>query len=276
MLDLHSVYDSTGSTDTIVAENNSNAVIPTNDGATTIGVSPFNNAVLVAFGAQSLNGGAQGIVSVGLQGNNIVDPTNKMQFTATGTDVMAVKSIMTQVGYSNGPNLVNYAQEAAGIITTHKLDLVQGPACTGGSYTPAGQAIYPATFSQLTAGAYGSKSFAPTNAPPIGRYAVLGAWVSALTAGAALRFDHTDFKGAKPGFPVVDYATAALTPSQIQGGGVFSPEAQGYQFVWLSQKLGVASCPVFTVQGQGTGLNIQCIDGTADTPTVILNLQKVG
>lgn len=275
MLDLHSVYDATGSTDTVVVENNANAVIPAGDGASNIGVSPFPNSVLVSFGAESLNGGAQGIVTVGLSGNNLVDPTNKILLTATGTDVMAVKQLTGQFSYAKGPNLVNYAQEAAGKILTNKIDVVAAGQSVAGSYIPANQAVYSNTFGALTAGAYGSLAFNPTNTPPVGTYAILGAWVHALTAGAAIRFQHADFKGASPGFPVVDYSTGTLTPAQIQGGWPFATFAQGYQFVAASQFLGIPSCPVFRVQGQGTGLTQQIIDATGDTPTVTLNLQKL-
>ncbi len=77
ILDLHSVYDATGSTDTVVTENNSNAVIPANDGATTIGVSPFGGALMALFGAHVV-AAAQALVALGLTSNNIVDPVNQL------------------------------------------------------------------------------------------------------------------------------------------------------------------------------------------------------
>ncbi len=273
MLDLHSTYDSTGSTDTVVTEATTGA-IPANDGATTIGISPWPGAVLLSWGVTSLNGAAQAVVQTGMSGNNIFDPTNKWNHTATGTDVTAARNYLTQLGYAKGPNLVNYAQEAAGKILSHKIDAVGAGTSVGGSWAPANQGIYSITTGALTAGVYHTDAFAPTTTPPIGQYAILGTWTSNMTAGAALRFQHTDFKGAFPGYPIADCAVTDLAPN-LFNGGIFSREAQGFQFVWLSSRLGIPCCPVFSIQGQGTGLNLQTIDCTGDTVTHTLNLLKV-
>lgn len=284
MIDAHAVYDAVGSTDTVVAENNSNAVIPSADGATTIGVSPFSGAVLCAFGAH-VAAVAGAIVSIGLSGNNIVDPTNKILQTDGSVDNDLLAGFFGQFAYSNGPNLVNYAQEAAGKLLTYKLDYVR----TGrfpnimGTEVPItdvngvqGMAVYSTNFAALTAGAYGTKTLSPVNVPPIGTYAILGAKVSSLTSVGMVRFQHTDFGGAFPGFPIMDLVTGTLTQANYGSTAWVESRWQGAQFVYLSQILGTPCCPVFAVQGQGTGLVLQAISTNGDTPVVTLNLLKVG
>jgi hypothetical protein len=278
LLDLHSSYDATGSTDTVVDESAANAVIPANDGATTKGISPFAGAVMLAFGAHVV-AAAQALVAIGLKSNNIPDPTNQLSeaYNSTPTVTSILKSYFCSLGYLKGPNLVTYANEAAGKTATFKMDWISGVGATHpGTFIPPAPAIYTVIFSgALTAGAYGTQAFAPTTTPPLGQYAILGAKATSLTTAALLRFQHTDFQGALPGFPVLDYATGTLTGAN-QGGNILASDSwQGYQFVYLSQLFGVACCPVFTVQGQGTGLNIQCLDTAADTPQIVLNLLKV-
>lgn len=274
-LDLHVTYDATGSADTLVTEA-ATGTIPAGDGATTIGLSPQANAILCSYGVNSLNGAAQGLVKLGLSGNNLPDPVNGSNMVFTGTDVGASRFVMAQYPYTAGTNLVNYAQEAAGIIAAVKLDWVPGPAGVAGDWVPVNNNIYPTTSAAVTAGVYKTTAFNPTQTPTIGKYAILGAWVGSLTAGAVIRFQHSDFKGIFPGFPVVDYSTGSLTPAQMQGAGFFDPQVQGYQFVWMSSLLRQPCCPVFNIQGQSTGLNMQILDTTADTPTIQLNLMQIG
>lgn len=285
MLDLHSVYDATGSTDSIVSENNANAVIPTGDGATTIGISPWNGAVLTCFGAHVV-AAAQALTTLGLQSNNLIDPVNKLQDTVNSTPAITsvVKAMFLQLGYNNGPNLVQYANEAAGATATFKIDFVNVGKVHDGSIFPAttpngsiglwqGSTI---AGGAATAGVYQTTSFAPTTTPPIGTYAILGARVYALTTAAVLRFQHTDFGGAFPGFPVVSYGGGTLTGANQGGNMITSDSWQGNQFVQMSQYLGTPCCPVFRIQGQGTGLNFQLLDTAADTAQIVLNLLKIG
>jgi len=277
ILDLHSVYDATGSTDTIVTENNSNAVIPANDGATTIGISPFANAVLVAYGAH-VAAAAQAIVALGLQSNNLVDPVNGLtdSVNTTPTITSTVKTKFATTTYARGPNRVQYGQEAAGGILTFKIDVVG----VGQSSAPANFALqnvaeYSFASGAATAGVYKSTAFNPSPSPPIGTYRILGTRTYGLTFGAAIRFQHTDFGGAFPGYPVLDYGTGTATSANQGGNALTSDSWQGYQFVWLSQALGIPLCPQFTIQGQSTGLNVQIIDCTTDTAQFDLILQKV-
>lgn len=277
ILDLHSVYDATGSTDTIVTENNSNAVIPANDGATTIGVSPFAGAILTMYGAHVV-AAAQALVDLGLKSNNLVDPANGLNDTINSTPTVTsiLKAKFATMNYNLGPNLIQYANEAAGKTATFKMDYVG----VGTSSAPANLALanvaeYSVVLGASTAGVYSSTAFAPSTTPPIGTYRILGARCYALTTAAVLRFQHTDFAGAFPGIPVLDYGTGTLTAAN-QGGNAITTDAwQGYQFVYLSQALGIPVCPQFRIQGQGTGLNIQCLDTATDTPQVDLVLQKI-
>ncbi len=279
ILDLHSVYDATGSTDTIVTENNSNAVIPAADGATTIGVSPFANAVMAIYGAHVV-AAAQALVALGLTSNNIVDPVNKLQdsVNTTPTITSILKMKYAAMSYARGPNLVQYGNEAAGKTATFKIDYL---ASVGVSISPAN--FFLANVAEYsivaggaaTAGVYQTTAFSPSTTPPIGKYAILGVRAYALTTAAVLRFQHTDFQGAYPGLPVLDYGTGTLTGANQGGNPICSDSWQGYQFMLLSQALGIPLCPVFTVQGQGTGLNLQLLDTAADTAQFDLILQKV-
>lgn len=287
MLDLHNTYDATGSTDTVVTENNANAVIPVGDGATTIGLSPWQlAATLIAYGA-TVDAAGQALTTIGLQSNNLADATNQLvdglNTTPVATRIAA--SYFIQLGYGAGPNYVRYANEAAGKTAPFKIDWIPGKGATSaGSLAPGPQRAGDTTtgFTQYsivsgacTAGVYNTTSFAPTNTPPVGKYAILGARVSALTTALTLRFQHTDFGGCFPGFPVTDYNVGALTPGNIGGNTLLSDAWQGFQFVYMSQLLGVPCCPIFTIQGQGTGLNLQFLDTAADTPQTTLNLWKI-
>lgn len=274
MLDLHTAYDATGSTDTVVAENNANAVIPANDGATTIGVSPWTGAILCAFGVHTVSGKA--VVTLGLKSNNIVDPVNQLADTATGTDTALTVNQYLQAAYTLGPNLVTYAQEAAGAIATYKIDYIGAGTTAPGADVPAGLAQYSVTASGgATAGTYQTTAFNPSPTPPIGSYAILGLKMSNLAQPAVVRFAHTDFAGALPGFPVVDTTTGTLTYANLARNVFADPTYQGRQFVRLGQLLGKPCCPVFRIQGQGTGLNLQLLTTGTDTVTYGLDLQKL-
>lgn len=279
IIDLHSVYDATGSTDSIVTENNANAVIPTGDGATTIGVSPFAGAILALYGAHVV-AAAQALTTLGLTSNNIVDPVNKLQDTVNSTPAITsvVKAKFAAMNYLKGPNLVQYANEAAGATATFKMDVLSnvGTSIVPPSLLLSNIAEYStAAGGAATAGVYQSTAFSPTTTPPIGKYAILGVRAYALTTAAVIRFQHTDFQGAFPGLPVVSYGTGTLTGSNNGGNAITSDSWAGYQFLFLSQALGIPLCPVFTIQGQGTGLNYQLLDTAADTAQFDLILQKV-
>lgn len=279
ILDLHSVYDATGSTDTIVSENNSNAVIPTGDGATTIGLSPFQNAILVLYGAHVV-AAAQALVALALTSNNIVDPVNQLTDSVNSTPAITsvIKTKYASMSYVRGPNLVRYANEAAGLTATLKLDWLGGVGTSTAPVNFALQNIAEYSFAAsgaATAGVYQTTSFSPSTTPPIGTYAILGLRISAITTACAVRFQHTDFQGAFPGLPMVSYSGGTLTAANQGGNAITSDSWQGYQFLFLSQALGIPCCPVFRIQGQSTGLNVQLLDTAADTAQFDLILQKI-
>lgn len=272
------MYDATGSTDTIVYENNANAVIPSGDGATTIGLNPIATAIMLMYGAH-VDAAAQALVALALKSNNIVDPANGLadSVNSTPTITTMIKAKYLTTNYAKGANLVGYGNEAAGKTATFKLDYVP----IGTSNAPASLALQNvaeysfAASGAATAGVYQTTAFNPSTTPPIGTYMILGLRAYALTTQAIVRFQHSDFLGGFPGIPVADYGTGTLTSANLGGNEIISDAWQGYQFVYLSQRLGMALCPVFRIQGQSTGLNLQLLDTNADTAQFDLILQKI-
>src|SRR5438094_3820463 len=124
----------------------------------------------------------------------------------------------------------------------------------------------------MSAITWGTVPFPPTSAMPPEKYAILGAFVSALTNYALIRFQHSNFKGYFPGFPVIDHTKAAAR-AVVNPDDLFM--AQGYQFATMSEILRIPCCPIFTVTAQGTGLTIWAASITADTPNVALNVVKL-
>jgi hypothetical protein len=127
----------------------------------------------------------------------------------------------------------------------------------------------------LTTNVWGTLNFVPATAIPTGTYAILGAYVSALTHAAVIRFSHANFAGLKPGFPVCNYELALATTLQLVYRDRLMLE-QGYQFVVLSELTGKPQCPCFKVTNAGTGLTIEVLDAIADTPVVTLVLIRIG
>jgi hypothetical protein len=187
-----------------------------------------------------------------------------------------LKAVFLQLGYAKGANLVTYANEAAGKTASFKIDWISGVGSTvPGSLVPPGLAQYSQTSGALTAGVYGTLAFNPTTTPPIGTYAILGVRASALTFGAVIRFAHTDFAGTSPGFPIVDSEVGATTPANYGFSPFSAEEWQGFQFVKMGMLTGLPCCPVFRIQGQSTGLNMQILDTATDSPSITLNLMKI-
>jgi hypothetical protein len=74
---------------------------------------------------------------------------------------------------------------------------------------------------------------------------------------------------------VVDQTNPGVAMSNISEETMTGVE-QGYQFVYLSNLLGITAIPVFGVTTGGTGLNLELAAITGDTPIITLNLAKVG
>jgi hypothetical protein len=98
------------------------------------------------------------------------------------------------------------------------------------------------------------------------QYAILGVWANAMTNYGAVRFQHSDFQGFKPGIPIADQTNTAAARA-VDPNPTILPE--GYQFVAMGD------CPVFTATTQGPGLTVDLIAITADSPIITLNLQQI-
>jgi hypothetical protein len=139
--------------------------------------------------------------------------------------------------------------------------------------TQAGNAITAVTWNTAT-------TLAPTNPIIDGLWAILGLTVSALTNYAIVRFNHTSFGSFRPGIPVVDETNTLGDASNNAAQAPLYRDPfflhQGYQFVYLSEILGQSVIPVFKAANGATGLEIDAIAITADTPIFTLRLAKVG
>lgn len=278
MLDLHVLSSSAGSTSLIQP-----ATIPSNDGQVVAGVpiiSDPGKALLIAWGAVAIDA-TKAPKQASLNSNDLNDPPNGSVWTPVGASLaISTPHLMERLLYRTAARVVKVAQKAAGAEFSFTIDHydagMTGTICVRGDYAPPGRGIYSQAFGgALTSLAWGTQVFTPTYNLPTGRYAILGAWVSGLTNVAAIRFQHADFKTCQPGFLVADKFTSATTVTGLSGDELLLVR-DGSQFVRLSEITGQPQCPVFSAGPNGTGLTIWCMDCTADTPTVILNLAKVG
>jgi hypothetical protein len=128
----------------------------------------------------------------------------------------------------------------------------------------------------LTTNQWSSLAIAPTTAIPNGTYVILGAYVTALTNVALIRFSHADFQGLKPGFPVMNAELTAAVTYQVAMRDSLVTLDMGEQFLSLSDTFGTPQCPVFRVSNAGTGLTAECIGVQADTPVVNLVVMRLG
>jgi hypothetical protein len=278
MLDLHVLYDATGSTTLFQPK-----TIPANDGAVVAGV-PLITATKVAtlamWGAVGLSV-ATGIKQASMTSNDLNDPNNTNNWKPSGTSLnIMTPHFMESLSYATAARVVQAAQKGIGLIFTFQVDHYEPKdaraVCVPGSYFPAARGLYSQLFGgALTAGAWGSQGFAPTYNLPAGRYALLGFQASALTNVAAVRFQHADFGVCQPGCIAADFFTTATTITGVSSDDI-AMNSQYNQFVQLSQYTGKPQCPVFRAGPNGTGLNIGVFDLTADTPTIVLNLAFLG
>lgn len=169
---------------------------------------------------------------------------------------------------SGGRNIYYKQNTGANPIIAYTIDQYANP--TGAQVNKLGQRIIlPQVFSgALTANKWGTNVVAPTSNIPAGKYALLGAYVHNITNYLGLRFEHANFGGKKPGFPVVDMSKAAARAVLPMNTPIFN--LYGLQF------LAMGDIPMFEVTSAGTGLTIDAISITADTPTVNVNIVQVG
>jgi hypothetical protein len=225
---------------------------------------------------------ADTINEIQLASLDLLDPTNNQDFTFGASSTIGYHIIHDRLPFSSAARVIKMAQNTAG---ANNMGFTIDWYSSGGATTVTTQTQLPkygnaanwrgtTTYGgALTAITWKQQSFAPSPVIPAGRYAILGAWVNALTNYGLLRFRHADFGTFAPGFPVVDQTNpAAAQAVSIKDTLILE---QGYQFIYLSNLLGVAAVPVFGVTTAGTGLNFEMAAITADTPKVTVNLAKV-
>lgn len=273
MLDLHAC-SSGGSKDTLAAVS---TILLGNDGQTAAGVPIDPSATLVAWGGMTTI--ADTIEKLQLLSQDQIDPVNGAQFLPGAASVLGIVNQYDNLPFKTGARSILLAQNTgAANDMVYWIDSYPGgkiPAQTVPRYgRPASNSMYSTTFSALTAITWGSAAFAPTQLPPAGKYAILGARVTGLTNYGLLRFTHADFGAYSPGFPVVDSSKAAARA--VVNDDPLLQTANGFQFSYLSEILKIPCNPVFTISAQGTGLLIEAAAITADTPIVNLVISKVG
>ena len=265
MLDLHAASVTGAATYTTVS-----TILAGNDGAPLAGVPVLDNANLVGWGG--LTTIASPILAIKLTSQDQMDTANAQEHVTTG----GVEGI--EHFWDNLPSKAQrfIAMKTAAVATmAYFLDNYPG-----GNVVrlpkygkPGKNGLYSQVFGgALTAITWGTVAFSPTSAMPPGKYAILGAFASALTNYAVVRFQHANFGGLFPGFPVIDHTKAAAR-AVVNPDDIFM--ANGYQFSAMSDILGIPCCPVFNVTAQGTGLTIWCGDITADTPNFALNVVRL-
>lgn len=277
MLDVHALAITPGAA---LVLGNAGAIAGGGDGQTVAGVPIGDSAVLRMFGAGSI--AANSIANCRLRSQDMVDPVNGITFTPGAASLLSQYYDYTTLPYKKGQRELvlgtNVGVDAAlGFLIDEYSGGPKFP-CIAGNRTMGGEIMTGAnTFGgALTANTWGTLAYAPANALPNGKYAILGAYCSAVTNGAVIRFTHTAFGGYKPGFPVANYETISTSSWDECMKDPLTMMEAGQQFIFLSEQLGHPCCPVFEVTNAGTGLTIEMISAIADTPVVNLMLAKVG
>ena len=265
MLDLHAASITGAATYTTVS-----TILAGNDGAPLAGVPVLDGANLVNWGG--LTTIASPILAIKLTTQDQMDSVNAQEVVKTG----GVEGIVNF--WDNLPTKAQrfIAMKTAAVATMAYFtdNYAGGNVIRMPKYgKPGKNGLYSQVFGgALTAITWGTVAFAPASAMPVGKYAILGAYVSALTNYGLIRFQHANFGGLFPGFPVIDH-TKASARAVVNPDDIFTN--QGFQFSAMSDILGIPCCPVFNVTAQGTGLTIWAAAITADTPNVALNVVKL-
>jgi len=282
MLDLHASGGTPGATTTYTAL----ATLIANDGTTSAGIPTAGTsdkpARLIMWGSGSLV--ANTIYGTQLRSLDSVDTVNGEMLRIGTASLKNLVYKLTNIPFKSGARVIgqstNTAQTATSFgFTLDAYDNEPGsvsPDSFGGRFAPD------VVVQAQTQGAadlvlsWYNTPFAPTSPLPIGRYALLGSWMALSTGPHLVRFQHADFKGKTPGYPMVDSFGSAILGAQE---GMLDPlwANAGYQFVYLSEISKKPCVPAFSTQSTGTGLGIQSLATvTTDTPYHILNLAKIG
>lgn len=249
------------------------------DGQTVAGVPISPGATLVGWGHGVTI--ADTLRTATLASQDMEDPINGEAYDFGASSLLGLLHAYTNLPYRTGVRAITGRQNtAAANCFVYYMDLYSETSARtkyasgfGGKHKPKG-VVLSTTLAAKTAITWGADAFSPTTAIPNGVYEIQGVWVSALTNYALIRFRHADFGIAAPGFPVVDMTNTAVANASTPKDDLFL--YQGYQFVYLSQYLGIPVCPRFSVTNAGTGLRYEVLDIVADTPLVLLNIRKVG
>jgi hypothetical protein len=222
---------------------------------------------------------ADSIAVVKLQSQDQVDPINGVTVAPGAASLLVQYYDYTTLAYAKGARQIT-AGTNVGVVAGHAftIDEYTGQgSCVLVRRSQGGEVMTGAvTFGgALTTNQWGTVAYAPAQALPNGKYAIVGAFVSAITNVALVRFSHPDFKGLKPGFPVANYELSLAVTTQVAMRDELIYTEVGNQFIRLGEIFGNAQCPVFSVSNAGTGLTIEAISVQADTPVVNLVLVKV-
>lgn len=274
MLDLHAVTITPGAV--LVLGAASTTITAGGDGAATPYVPNDITAQLIQWGVISPT--ADTIAIMKMQSQDSVDPINGETLTPGAASLLNIMGKYTFLDYKSGPRIVT-AGTNTGVVAgmAWLLDYFEGGEAIKGSRFMDKQIVTPAVTygGALTANTWLDQAYTPATAMPNGKYAILGAWVSAIANGALLRFRHNSFNNRIPGIPVANYETiSTATWDKIDKTELLHTQS-GYQFVYLSEITGKPCCPVFNQSNAGTGLVINMAAAQADTPVVYLNLAKV-
>lgn len=270
MLDLHVTTSIPGTT---VTPGTAAPAIAANDGATVAGVPIKDGARLILWGAGNI--AADAIAIAKLISQDQVDALNGEIIYGGTASVKTLVYKFTDLLYKSGGRVIytgtNTGHGTASI--NFLLDYYDLPGAIGAGNLRFAENII--TIPQLlhadVAATWYETAFAPTQAMPNGKYAILGFFLGQSTESHGIRFKHAAFNGLLPGIPCLDHFIANTC--------IDDPlkNEPGFQFVKLSELTGKPCVPVFNATNAGTGLNIHSIAAAnTDTPQISLNLAKVG
>jgi len=220
---------------------------------------------------------ADSLAIIRLRSQDMINPIDGITITPGAASLALQYLDYTSIPYIKGTRSLNVGTNV-GVVAGNGflIDEVNQGECIAakvgqGKDTAVGLTTFGAA---LAANTWGSQPWLAPNLPA-GKYAILGAFVSAIANVGTLRFRHPSFKGNSPGFPVCNYELAMATTAQVAARDDLVQEAHGQQFIHLSEILGTPCCPVFTVGNAGTGLTIDMICAQAATPVVDVVVMKV-
>ena len=274
MLDVHAMTITPGAA--LVLGVIANVVAPGGDGASVAGVPIGPTAQLMRWGILSPT--ADTVAAIRFTSQDMVDPINGEYYVPGAASLLNAFHETDNLVYKTGQRQFQ-AGTNTGVVagSVYTVDHYEGGTCVKGNhYMPGCVVPMSQTFgAACVTNTWNSQAFTPATALPNGKYAILGALVSAIANGAVIRFQHADFGGKSPGFPVHNYETISTASWDKSDKSPILLEL-GTQFVKMSEDTGKACCPVFSATNAGTGLTMQMLSVQTDTPVVTLVLAKVG